>query len=72
MRNIEAVLRSLGLGMADIVKCTVFLADIDDWAAMNVEYLRFFPGPKPARSALGSSGLALGARVEIECVAARP
>jgi enamine deaminase RidA (YjgF/YER057c/UK114 family) len=57
--------------MDDVVKCTVFLADIDEWAAMNVVYVTYFPKHRPARSALGVSGLALGARTEIECIAAR-
>ena len=59
-----------GISMDRVVKCTVFLADMKEWAAMNEVYVQFFPGGKPARSALGTSGLALGARVEIECIAA--
>lgn len=60
-----------GVGMDRVVKCTVFLADMKEWGAMNEVYVQFFPGDrKPARSALGASGLALGARVEIECIAA--
>ena len=71
--NIEAVLAAAGLGLADLVKCTVFLADIADYAAMNAVYATYFEGmDPPARSALAGSGLALGARVEIECVAAYP
>ena len=46
------------------------LADIDEWGAMNAEYVKFFPTHLPARSAFGTSGLALGAHVEVECVAA--
>lgn len=61
-------LATFGSSMDRIVKCTVFLADIDEWAAMNEVYVTFFDTP-PARSALGSSGLALGARMEIECIA---
>ena len=53
------------------IKCTVFLADIAEWAAMNKVYVEFFPARKPARSAVGVSGLALNARVEIECMFAR-
>jgi len=52
------------------VKCTVMMADMADWPKMNVIYATYFPGPKPARSALGANGLALNARVEIECIAA--
>jgi 2-iminobutanoate/2-iminopropanoate deaminase len=58
------------VGMDRVVKCTVFLADMKEWAAMNEVYVQYFPDHKPARSALGASGLALGARVEIECIAA--
>ena len=54
--------------MDEVVKCTVFLADINEWSAMNEVYRTYFEKP-PARSALGSSGLALNARVEIECIA---
>lgn len=68
LENIKATLESLGHSMDDVVKCTVFLADIDEWAAMNEVYVTFFDD-KPARSAMGVNGLALGARVEIECIA---
>lgn len=69
MENIKAALEKHGSSMAEVVKCTVFLADIAEWAAMNEVYMTYFPTNPPARSALGSSGLALGARVEIECMA---
>ena len=69
MENIKATLEKHGSSMAEVVKCTVFLADINEWAAMNEVYVTFFPTHPPARSALGSSGLALGARTEIECMA---
>ena len=70
LRNIQATLERAGSSMAEVVKCTVFLADIDEWAAMNKVYVTYFPGPKPARSALGTAnGIALGARVELECIA---
>ncbi len=68
MENIKTTLGVAGAGLDQVVKCTVFLADIDEWAAMNEVYRTYFDG-KPARSALGASGLALGARVEIECLA---
>jgi 2-iminobutanoate/2-iminopropanoate deaminase len=55
--------------MDRVVKCTVFLADIAEWGAMNEVYVTYFPKNKEARSALGVSGLALNARVEIECIA---
>jgi len=69
MENIKATLEKHGSSMAEVVKCTVFLADIGEWAAMNEVYMTYFPSNPPARSALGSSGLALGARTEIECFA---
>ncbi len=69
MENIKAVLERHGSSMDRVVKCTVFLADIAEWSAMNEIYRTFFPKNPPARSALGASGLALGARVEIECLA---
>jgi len=69
LENIKAVLEKHGSSMAEVVKCTVFLADIKEWAAMNEVYITYFPSNPPARSALGSSGLALGARTEIECMA---
>jgi len=69
MENIKATLEKHGSSMAEVVKCTVFLADIKEWAAMNEVYVTYFPSDPPARSALGSSGLALGARTEIECMA---
>ena len=55
--------------MDRVVKCTAFLADMKEWPAMNVVYATFFPKNKPARSALGASGLARDARMEIECIA---
>lgn len=69
LENIKATLEKHGSSMAEVVKCTVFLADIKEWAAMNEVYVTYFPTNPPARSALGSSGLAMGARTEIECIA---
>ena len=70
MENIRRILEAAGLGFEDLVKCTVFLADIADYAAMNEVYVTYFEGMEPpARSAMAGSGLALGARVEIECIA---
>jgi reactive intermediate/imine deaminase len=68
LENIKRVVEQFGSSMDRVVKCTVFLADIAEWGAMNEVYKTYFPN-KPARSALGSSGLALDARVEIECIA---
>lgn len=69
MQNISRVLDATGSSMERVVKCTVFMADMKEWPAMNVVYATFFPRNKPARSALGATGLALNARVEIECIA---
>ena len=73
MENIGAVLRFCGLGFDDVVKCTVMLADMSEWSAFNAIYATCFaPDRLPARSAFGCNGLALGARVEVECVARYP
>jgi len=70
--NILTVLQGQGLGLANLVRCTVMLADMAEWPVFNEVYAAFFAGqPTPARSAFGCAGLALGARVEIECTAAR-
>ncbi len=71
MENIKTVLAANGATMDDIVKCQVFIADIKEWSTFNEEYVKFFPNKKPARSALGANGLALGARVEVECMACK-
>ncbi len=70
LQNIVNVLAATGSSMDRVVKCTVFMADMKEWPAMNVVYATFFPKNKPARSAMGANGLALNARVEIECIAA--
>jgi 2-iminobutanoate/2-iminopropanoate deaminase len=67
--NIKATLERHGSSLEQVVKCTVFLADIADWPAVNVVYEKYFGPNYPARSAIAGSGLALGARVEIECIA---
>ncbi len=72
MENIRASLEANGLTMANIVKCTVMLADMSEWGAFNEIYGTYFAAPYPARSAFGTSGLALGARVEVECIASAP
>ena len=69
MQNIKTTLAAHGRSMADIIKCTVMLADMTEWPAFNEVYQRFFKAPYPARSAFGANGLALGARVEVECIA---
>jgi len=70
--NIRAILQRHGASMDDVVKCTVFLADIREWPAFNDVYRGYFPRHFPARSALAASGLVLGARVELECAAYQP
>jgi 2-iminobutanoate/2-iminopropanoate deaminase len=70
LENIRRLLARTGSSMDRVVKCTVFMADMAEWGAMNEVYTTFFtPGRYPARSAVGVAGLALNARVEIECVA---
>jgi reactive intermediate/imine deaminase len=71
LANIRTSLEAHGYALRDVVKCTVMLADIGEWAAFNEVYKAFFSAPYPARSALGANGLALGARVEVECIAVR-
>lgn len=68
MDNIGAVLKSAGLSFGDVVKCTVMIDEIDQWADFNKVYVTYFPDGKfPARSAFGADGLALGALIEVEC-----
>lgn len=70
LENIRTVLTAVGSSMDKVVKCTIMLADMKEWDRMNAVYREFFtPGRLPARSALGANGLALNARVEIECIA---
>ena len=71
MRNIGAILGDLGLGYDDIVKTTIFLADIGDFAAVNVVYGDYVGDAKPARSTVQAGALPGGFQVEIECIAAR-
>lgn len=72
MENIKTTLEAHGYALSDLVKCTVFLADMAEWAAFNNVYATYFPvGRYPARSALGTTGLAFNARVEVECIAAK-
>src|SRR5882672_673426 len=72
LENIKAVLERNGRSMSDVVKCTVFLADISEWAHFNEIYKQYFKPPYPARSALGVNGLANNGRLEIECMAYVP
>lgn len=72
LQNIKRVLEDNDASLADVVKCTVFLADIAEWPAFNTVYREFFKKPFPARSAFAASGLAMNARVELECIAYVP
>ena len=69
LENIKVILERNGSALNRVVKCTVFLADINEWPKMNEVYRTYFPKAPPARSAMAASGLALNARVEIECIA---
>lgn len=69
--NVKAILEEAGLALSNVVKTTVYLADMDDFAAMNEVYSQFFAQPFPARSAIAVKALPKGALVEVEVVAAR-
>lgn len=69
LRNLSAVLAGAGLALADVVKTTVYLADMKDFQEMNQVYARSFPNSPPARTTIAAAGLPLGACVEIEAVA---
>ena len=69
--NVQAILQEAGLSLANVVKTTVFLADMGDFAAMNEVYAQFFVQPFPARSAVAVKTVPKGALVEIECIAAK-
>lgn len=71
MDSIGKILATNGLDYGHVVKCTVMLADMADWPRFNAAYLPYFEGKRlPTRSAFGASGLALGAPLEVECIAA--
>ena len=70
MENIKMTVEKYGSSMDQMIKCTVFMADMAEWPAMNAVYVTYFAEDKlPARAAFGANGLALDARVEIECIA---
>ncbi len=70
LENVGGILKRAGLGYTDVFHCTAMLKDMADWPAMNAVYVTYFPeGKRPARSAFGASGLALGALIELECQA---
>jgi enamine deaminase RidA (YjgF/YER057c/UK114 family) len=71
--NTVAALKLAGCTLDDVFKCTVMLSDMNDWPAFNLIYMEYFPASRlPARSAFGTTGLALGALVELECLAKPP
>jgi 2-iminobutanoate/2-iminopropanoate deaminase len=72
LENVGRILSQAGAGFGDVVRCGVFLADIDDFAAMNEVYATFFPDPKPARTTVQVAALPGGIKVEIDCVVALP
>lgn len=71
LRNVEAILRAAGAALRDVVKVSVYLADMATFEEMNEAYAEFFPSEPPARITVGGVKLALGAAVEIECIACR-
>jgi 2-iminobutanoate/2-iminopropanoate deaminase len=72
LRNLQSVLDASGLTFDDVVKTTIFLADVNDFGAVNAVYARFMPEPPPARSTIGVAALPKGGLVEIEAIAHRP
>jgi len=72
LRNVETILAACGCGLADVAKVNVYLTDMASFAAMNEAYLAVFGAEPPARITVGCTGLALGALVEMDCVAFRP
>ena len=68
-KQMKTVLAAYDLSFVDVVKCTVFLDDVGEWGKFNSVYTQYFKKPYPARSALGADGLALGASLELECIA---
>ena len=71
LENVGRLLRAVGLDYADVVKCTVYLTDIAEFHAMNTVYREFFQADLPTRATVAVTALALGAKVEIEVLAAR-
>ena len=71
LTNAKAIMEAAGLSLANVVKTTVFMADMNDFAAINEVYATFFSEPYPARSAVAVKALPKGVLVEVECIAAR-
>lgn len=72
LTNVKQVLQRHGSGLDEVIKCTIFLVDMTEWSEFNAVYREFFKPPYPTRSAVGVKELALGARVEVECLAYSP
>ena len=72
LANLAAVLEAAGSSLARVVKTTVYVTDLREWAVVNETYGRYFPAPHPARATVEVAALPAGARVEIEAIAARP
>ncbi|GFE84655.1 hypothetical protein GCM10011487_66550 [Steroidobacter agaridevorans] len=72
LANVEQVLQRHGSALDEVIKCTIFLVDMAEWSNFNAVYREFFKPPYPTRSAVGVKELALGARVEVECLAYSP
>ena len=72
LENVKAILEGCGASMADVVKCSVFLTDASDFAAMNAVYAEFFGASRPARTTVATALVAPGMKVEIDCIAWRP
>jgi 2-iminobutanoate/2-iminopropanoate deaminase len=72
LQHLETVLRGCGSSLHDVVKCSVFLNDVKDFDAMNAVYAEVFGPHKPARTTVGAGMVAIGMKVEIDCIAYRP
>ncbi|MEM9897974.1 MAG: RidA family protein [Pseudomonadota bacterium] len=72
LKGVQRELENVGASMTDVVRCQVFLADIDDFSDMNEVYRTFFPVNPPARTTVAVKDIVLGAKIEIECTAVRP
>jgi 2-iminobutanoate/2-iminopropanoate deaminase len=72
MDNLAAVLQAAGCSMSDVLRCTIYLADLADFAAVNEAYAAYFPQEPPARACVEVSALPKGARVEIDAIARQP
>ena len=72
LANLDAVLRAAGCSLADVVRTTIYLVDLSDFALVNKLYGEVFPAPYPSRSTVGVSALPRGARIEIDAIARRP